>query len=106
MSHAFQLTQNDDIAACFDLSTGVYVTYDHNAAFEFDLLTISQGASVEFCEVAGVHFFCQQFAQFSYFIVFCFDESEKTVLDYLNGKEFKIPKSEIYFTKEFISQDK
>ena len=45
-------------------------------------------------------------ALYSYKLVFCFDESEKTVLDYLNGKEFKIPKSEIYFTKEFISQDK
>ena len=45
-------------------------------------------------------------ALYSYKLVFCFDKSEKTVLDYLNGKEFKIPKSEIYFTKEFISQDK
>ncbi len=38
----------------------------------------------------------------SYRLKFSFSEAEKTVLDYLNGKEFKIPKNEIYFTKEYF----
>ena len=29
-------------------------------------------------------------------------EGEPTALDYLSGKEFSIPKSDIYFTKEFF----
>ena len=38
----------------------------------------------------------------SYKLRFSFDtEREKTVLDYLNGKEFTIPKEEIYFLSEF-----
>ena len=38
----------------------------------------------------------------SYRLRFSFDTSEPTVLDYLNGKEFKIPKKDIYFTKEYF----
>lgn len=37
----------------------------------------------------------------SYRLRFSF-KGEPTVLDYLNGKEFSIPKSEIYFTKEYF----
>ncbi|MBE6635214.1 MAG: RluA family pseudouridine synthase [Ruminococcaceae bacterium] len=37
----------------------------------------------------------------SYKLRFSF-EGEPTVLEYLNGKEFSIPKNEIYFTKEFF----
>ena len=40
-------------------------------------------------------------ALYSYKLIFNFDTKNSTVLDYLNGKEFKIPKSEIYFTKDF-----
>ena len=41
-------------------------------------------------------------ALYSYRLRFSFDTSEHTVLDYLNGKEFKIPKKDIYFTKEYF----
>ena len=37
----------------------------------------------------------------SYRLRFSF-KGEPTVLDYLNGKEFSIPKSEIYFTKDYF----
>ena len=40
-------------------------------------------------------------ALYSYRLRFRF-EGEKTVLDYLSGKEFSIPKNEIYFTEEFF----
>ena len=38
----------------------------------------------------------------SYKLRFTFDLSEPTELDYLNDKEFKIPKKDIYFTKEYF----
>ncbi len=41
-------------------------------------------------------------ALYSYRLRFSFDTSEKTVLDYLSGREFKIPKKDIYFTKDFF----
>ena len=41
-------------------------------------------------------------ALYSYRLRFSFDTSESTVLDYLNGLEFKIPKKDIYFTKDFF----
>ena len=41
-------------------------------------------------------------ALYSYRLRFSFDTSNPTCLDYLNGKEFKIPKKDIYFTKEFF----
>ena len=41
-------------------------------------------------------------ALYSYKLRFSFDTSNSTVLDYLNGKEFKIPKKDIYFTKEYF----
>ena len=41
-------------------------------------------------------------ALYSYKLRFSFDTSNPTVLDYLNGKEFKIPKKDIYFTKEYF----
>lgn len=40
-------------------------------------------------------------ALYSYRLRFSFKEGEPTVLDYLNGKEFRIPKNEIYFTEDF-----
>ena len=40
-------------------------------------------------------------ALYSYKLRFRF-EGEKTVLDYLSGKEFAIPKKDIYFTEEFF----
>ena len=40
-------------------------------------------------------------ALYSYKLRFSF-KGEPTALDYLNGKEFSIPKSDIYFTKEFF----
>ena len=43
-------------------------------------------------------------ALYSYKLRFSFDTSNPTVLDYLNGKEFKIPKKDIYFTKDFFSE--
>ena len=41
-------------------------------------------------------------ALYSYRLRFSFDTEESTVLDYLNGKEFKIPKKDIYFTKDYF----
>ena len=41
-------------------------------------------------------------ALYSYRLRFSFDTSESTCLDYLNGKEFKIPKKDIYFTKDYF----
>ena len=41
-------------------------------------------------------------ALYSYRLRFSFNTSEATCLDYLNGKEFKIPKKDIYFTKEYF----
>ena len=41
-------------------------------------------------------------ALYSYKLRFSFDTSNPTVLDYLNGKEFKIPKKDIYFTKNYF----
>ena len=41
-------------------------------------------------------------ALYSYRLRFNFDTSEETILDYLNGKEFKIPKGDIYFTKDYF----
>ncbi len=41
-------------------------------------------------------------ALYSYKLRFSF-KGEPTVLDYLNGKEFSIPKSEIYFAKDFFT---
>ncbi len=41
-------------------------------------------------------------ALYSYRLRFSFDTSDPTALDYLNGKEFKIPKKDIYFTKDYF----
>ena len=41
-------------------------------------------------------------ALYSYRLRFSCDKSEATVLDYLDGKEFKIPKKDIYFTEEYF----
>ena len=41
-------------------------------------------------------------ALYSYRLRFSFDTSNPTCLDYLNGKEFKIPKRDIYFTKDYF----
>ena len=41
-------------------------------------------------------------ALYSYRLRFSFDTTNPTALDYLNGKEFKIPKKDIYFTKEYF----
>ncbi len=41
-------------------------------------------------------------ALYSYRLKFSFDTSEPSALDYLNGREFKIPKKDIYFTKEYF----
>ena len=41
-------------------------------------------------------------ALYSYKLRFSFSDEAKTALDYLNGKEFSIPKDEIYFAKEFF----
>ncbi len=41
-------------------------------------------------------------ALYSYRLRFNFSSEEKTVLDYLNGHEFKISKKDIYFTKEYF----
>lgn len=40
-------------------------------------------------------------ALYSYKLRFCF-KGEETALEYLNGKEFSIPKKDIYFTEEFF----
>ena len=41
-------------------------------------------------------------ALYSYKLRFSFAKGEGTVLDYLDGKEFSIPKNEIYFTEEYF----
>ena len=41
-------------------------------------------------------------ALYSYKLRFTFDKATETVLDYLDGKEFKIPKSDIYFTADYF----
>ena len=41
-------------------------------------------------------------ALYSYRLRFSFDTENPSVLDYLNGKEFKIPKKDIYFTKDYF----
>ena len=41
-------------------------------------------------------------ALYSYRLRFSFDKSKETILDYLSGKEFKIPKKDIYFTDEYF----
>ena len=41
-------------------------------------------------------------ALYSYRLVFSFNKETETVLDYLNGKEFKISKKDIYFTEEYF----
>ncbi len=41
-------------------------------------------------------------ALYSYKLRFSFSKDEETILDYLNGREFSIPKNEIYFTKDFF----
>ncbi len=41
-------------------------------------------------------------ALYSYRLRFSFDASNSTCLDYLSGKEFKIPKKDIYFTKDYF----
>ncbi len=38
----------------------------------------------------------------SYKLRFSFNKDEATSLDYLDGREFKIPKNEIYFTKDYF----
>ncbi len=41
-------------------------------------------------------------ALYSYRLRFNFDKSKESALDYLSGKEFKIPKKDIYFASEYI----
>ena len=41
-------------------------------------------------------------ALYSYKLRFRFDRSRTTALDYLDGKEFSIPKKEIYFTSDYF----
>ena len=41
-------------------------------------------------------------ALYSYRLRFSFDKNVETVLDYLSGKEFKISKQDIYFTKDYF----
>ena len=41
-------------------------------------------------------------ALYSYRLRFSFNKETETVLDYLDGKEFKIPKKDIYFTAEYF----
>lgn len=41
-------------------------------------------------------------ALYSYRLRFSFDKNAETVLDYLSGKEFKISKQDIYFTKDYF----
>ena len=40
----------------------------------------------------------------SYKLRFRFNKEDKTALDYLDGKEFSIPKRDIYFTEEFFKR--
>ena len=44
-------------------------------------------------------------ALYSYRLKFSFNRSTPTVLDYLDGKEFKIPRDTIYFTKDFFGKN-
>ena len=44
-------------------------------------------------------------ALYSYRLRFNFNPDKKTALDYLNGKEFKIDKSEIYFTEDYFKKN-
>ena len=41
-------------------------------------------------------------ALYSYRLRFSFKNENETILDYLSGKEFKIPKKDIYFVEEFL----
>ena len=41
-------------------------------------------------------------ALYSYKLRFSFKKDEETALDYLSGKEFSIPKRDIYFTKDYF----
>ena len=41
-------------------------------------------------------------ALYSYKLKFSFNSDTTTILDYLSGKEFKIPKKDIYFTREYF----
>ncbi len=41
-------------------------------------------------------------ALYSYRLRFNFNTEETSALDYLNGREFKIPKADIYFTKDYF----
>ncbi len=43
-------------------------------------------------------------ALYSYKLRFRFNKEEETALDYLDGKEFSIPKKDIYFTEEFFNR--
>ena len=43
-------------------------------------------------------------ALYSYRLRFSFNTGDPSVLDYLNGKEFKIKKDDIYFTKEYFGK--
>jgi 23S rRNA pseudouridine955/2504/2580 synthase len=43
-------------------------------------------------------------ALYSYKLRFRFNKEDKTALDYLEGKEFSIPKKDIYFTEQFFSR--
>jgi 23S rRNA pseudouridine955/2504/2580 synthase len=44
-------------------------------------------------------------ALYSYRLRFNFTPDKKSALDYLNGKEFKIDKSEIYFTEDYFKKN-
>lgn len=44
-------------------------------------------------------------ALYSYRLRFNFNPDKKSALDYLNGKEFKIDKSEIYFTEDYFKKN-
>ena len=41
-------------------------------------------------------------ALYSYKLRFSFNKESETALDYLDGKEFSIPKRDIYFTKDYF----
>lgn len=69
MCHAFELTQDDDVACCLDFRTGIHIAHNYNAAVEFDLLTVAQRASVEFGQVECADVFFQQFRDLLQFVV-------------------------------------
>ena len=71
MCHAFELTQNDDVACGFDFRTWIYIADHHHAAVEFDFLTVAQRASVEFGQVECADVFFQQFRNLLQFVIFC-----------------------------------